>query len=144
KKIIAYNRVEKPVLEDLQKKYDVHFFKDIDTKKDPGFLEQLQDAEGIIGLELEVDQKLLDHAPKLKIVMNNYVGYNNLDIEQLSERRIMATNTPYVLTDTVADTIFGLLVATDRRMPELDRFVKQGKWKQTLGAEHFGTDVHHK
>src|SRR5699024_7981491 len=67
-----------------------------------------------------------------------------LDIEQLSERRIMATNTPDVLTDTVADTIFGLLVATARRMPELDRFVKQGKWKQTLGAEHFRTDVHHK
>src|SRR5690625_6762262 len=67
KKIIAYNRVEKPVLEDLQNKYDVHFFKDIDTKKDPDFLEQLQDAEGIIGLELEVDQELLDHAPKLKI-----------------------------------------------------------------------------
>lgn len=144
KKVIAYNRVEKPVLEDLQKKYDVHFFKDIDTKKDPEFLEQLQDAEGIIGLELEVDQKLLDHAPKLKIVSNNSVGYNNLDIEQLSERRIMATNTPDVLTDTVADTIFGLLIATARRMPELDHFVKQGKWKQTLGTEHFGTDVHHK
>ena len=144
KKIIAYNRVEEPVLERLQKKYDVHFFKDIDTKKDPDFLEQLQDTEGIIGLELDVDQELLDHAPELKIVSNNSVGYNNLDIEQLTNRRIMATNTPDVLTDTVADTIFGLLIATARRMPELDHFVKQGKWIQTLEAEHFGTDVHHK
>src|SRR5690625_78735 len=114
KKIIAYNRVEMPVLEDLQKKYDVHFFKDIDTKKDPDFLEQLQDAEGIIGLELEVDQELLDHAPKLKIVSNNSVGYNNLDIEQLSERRIMATNTPDVLTDNMADTKYGLFIVSER------------------------------
>src|SRR5690625_7704667 len=108
KKIIAYNRVEKPVLDDLQEKYDVHFFKNIDTKKDPEFLGHLHETEGIIGLELEVDKELLDHAPRLKIVSNNSVGYNNLDIEQLSKRNILATNTPDVLTDTVADTIFGL------------------------------------
>lgn len=144
KKVIAYNRVEKPVLADLQKKYDVHFFKNIDTKKDPAFLDQLREAEGIIGLELEVDKELLDHAPNLKIASNNSVGYNNLDIDALSKRGIMATNTPDVLTDTVADTIFGLLVATARRMPELDHFVKNGEWTKTLEATHFGTDVHHK
>lgn len=144
KKIIVYNRLEEPVLESLREKYDVHFFRDINTNRDSDFLEQLRDTEGIIGLGLKVDQELLDHAPQLKIVSNNSVGYNNLDIEQLSKRQIMATNTPDVLTDTVADTIFGLLIATARRMPELDHFVKQGKWKQTLGVEHFGTDVHHK
>lgn len=144
KKIIAYNRVEKPVLQDLQHKYDVHFFKDIDTKKDTDFLKHLHDAEGIIGLELEVNEELLNQAPNLKIVSNNSVGHNNLDIEQLTRRNIMATNTPEVLTDTVADTIFGLLLTTARRMPELDQFVKQGSWTKTLEAEHFGTDVHHK
>lgn len=144
KKIIAYNRVEKPVLQDLQHKYDVHFFKDIDTKKDTDFLKHLHDAEGIIGLELEVNEELLNQAPNLKIVSNNSVGHNNLDIEQLTRRNIMATNTPEVLTDTVADTIFGLLLTTARRMPELDQFVKQGNWTKTLEAEHFGTDVHHK
>ncbi|MTW87661.1 bifunctional glyoxylate/hydroxypyruvate reductase B [Virgibacillus dakarensis] len=145
KKIIAYNRLEKPVLEALQKKYDVRFFKNIDTKTDPGFLEFLLETEGIIGLELVVDRELLERAPNLKIVSNVSVGYNNLDLEQLSMRNIMATNTPDVLTDTVADTIFGILIATARRIPELDQLVKNGEWKQeAVGPEHFGTDVHHK
>ncbi len=144
KKIIAYNRVEQPVLEKLQMKYDVHFFKDIDTRKDPAFLKVLHEASGIIGLELRVDAELLDQAPNQQIVSNNSVGYNNLDLKQLTKRNIMATNTPDVLTDTVADTVFGLLLATARRIPELDHFVKEGKWKHTLEATHFGTDVHHK
>ncbi|MEN1967482.1 D-glycerate dehydrogenase [Lentibacillus sp. N15] len=145
KKVIAYNRVEKPVLQALKEKYDVRFFKDIDTKTDPAFLAWLQEAEGIIGLELKVDQELLEQAPNLKIVSNVSVGYNNLDMEQLNKRGIMATNTPDVLTDTVADTIFGILIATARRIPELDQLVKNGEWKQeAVGPEYFGIDVHHK
>ncbi|MFC4557682.1 2-hydroxyacid dehydrogenase [Virgibacillus kekensis] len=145
KKIIAYNRVEKPVLEKLEQQYDVHFFKDVDTKKDPEFLKQLHDTEGIIGLELPVDGQLLEHAPNLKIVSNVSVGYNNLDVDGLTERNIMATNTPGVLTDTVADTVFGLLISAARRIPELDRYVKNGKWKvEAIEPEYFGTDVHHK
>lgn len=145
KKIIAYNRVEKPVLENLQKKYDVKFFKNIDTKNNPDFLQHLSQSEGIIGLELPVDRELLDKAPNLKIVSNVSVGYNNLNISELSKRNIMATNTPEVLTDTVADTVFGLLVATARRIPELDQLVKNGEWKiEAIEPEHFGVDVHHK
>lgn len=145
KKIIAYNRVEKPVLKELQKKYEVHFFKNIDTKSHPEFLTQLHKTEGIIGLELPVDQELLNHAPNLKIVSNVSVGHNNLDIKEMSKRGIMATNTPDVLTDTVADTVFGILISTSRRIPELDQFVKNGKWiMEAIEPEHFGTNVHHK
>lgn len=145
KKIIAYDRVEKPVLEALQKKYDVKFFKNIDTKNDKEFLAFLKETEGIIGLELVVDKELLDNAPNLKIVSNVSVGYNNLDIEEMTKRNIMATNTPDVLTDTVADTIFGLLISTARRIPELDQFVKSRQWTEAaLDSDYFGTDVHHK
>lgn len=144
KKVLAYNRVEKPVLDRLKEKYDTQFFKEIDTTSHPGFLHHLQEAEGIIGLDLEVDEDLLNQAPHLKIISNVSVGYNNLNLDALRSKGIMATNTPEILTDTVADTIFGILVATARRMPELDHFVKSGEWKQTLEAEHFGTDVHHK
>lgn len=144
KKVIIYNRLEEPVVRALKKKYDVHYFDKIDTKKNPDFLNELQTTEGIIGLDLRVDEALLNHAPNLKIVSNNSVGYNNLDIEQLSKRNIMATNTPGILTDTVADTIFGLLIATARRLPELDHYVKRGKWTNTLEEKYYGTDVHHK
>lgn len=144
KKIIVYERLEKPVLESLQKKYDVKFFKNIDTRTNEEFLEHLKEAEGIIGLALEVNKGLLDNAPELKIVSNVSVGYNNLDIDEISKRNIMATNTPDVLTDTVADTVFGILLAAARRIPELDNLVKSKQWVEALGADYYGVDVHHK
>ncbi|SES20545.1 gluconate 2-dehydrogenase [Psychrobacillus sp. OK032] len=144
KRIIAYNRLEKPVLEELKSKYDVKSFKNINTKTDKVFLGYLEKTEGIIGLELEVDKELLENAPNLKIVSNVSVGYSNLDMEELTKRNIMATNTPDILTDTVADTVFGLLLATARRIPELDHFVKSKQWKDPLESEHYGIDVHHK
>ncbi|WP_255259567.1 NAD(P)-dependent oxidoreductase [Lentibacillus sp. CBA3610] len=145
KKITAYNRVEQPVLDDLRKRYDVRFFKDIDTKNDPAFLEHLRQSEGIIGLELPVDAELLDNAPNLKIVSNVSVGYNNLDLDNMTKRNIMATNTPGILTDTVADAVFGILVATARRIPELDQFVKNGEWQiESIESDQYGLNVHHK
>ncbi|MDI2586788.1 D-glycerate dehydrogenase [Psychrobacillus sp. NEAU-3TGS] len=136
--------MEKPVLEELKSKYDVKFFKNINTKTDKVFLDYLEKTEGIIGLDLVVDKDLLENAPNLKIVSNVSVGYNNLDVEELTNRNIMATNTPDVLTDTVADTVFGLLLATARRIPELDHFVKSKRWNNPLESEHYGIDVHHK
>lgn len=93
---------------------------------------------------MKVDKSLLDQAPHLKMVCNTSVGYDNLNLTDLAERGIMAANTPEVLNDTVADTIFGLLLSAARRMPELDRWVKTGQWKSNLGEEWFGVDVHHK
>ncbi|MFD1362091.1 2-hydroxyacid dehydrogenase [Lentibacillus salinarum] len=145
KKIIAYNRVEKPVIEHLQQNYDVRFFKNVDTKRDQDFLSHLSESEGIIGLELPVDADLLDNAPNLKIISNVSVGYNNLDLAEMTKRGIVGTNTPGVLTDTVADAVFGILVATARRIPELNQFVKNGEWQaEAIENEHFGSNVHHK
>jgi gluconate 2-dehydrogenase len=78
----------------------------------------------------------------LKIVCNTSVGYNNFDMDELTERGIMATNTPDVLTDTTADLIFGLILSTARRISELDTFVKTGKWDRLVGEVYYGVDVH--
>ncbi|GAB4073038.1 D-glycerate dehydrogenase [Barrientosiimonas marina] len=145
KKIIAYNRVEKPVLEKLQQSYDARFFQNADTKHDPAFLTALREAEGIIGLDLPVDADLLAHAHKLKVISNVSVGYDNLDLDAMSRHGVMGTNTPGVLDDTVADAIFGILIAAARRIPELDQFVKNGKWQSAaIDNDHFGHNVHHK
>lgn len=145
KKVIVYNRVEKPILNKLKDKFDVNYFEHIDTKNDQDFLNCLKEADGIIGLELPVDKELLDNAPKLKIVSNVSIGYNNLDINELNKRNILATNTPDVLTNTVADTIFGIMLSVARRIPELDQYVKNGEWKtEAIGPEYFGVDIHDK
>lgn len=144
KKVIAVNRLEKEAQEMIQDKVDLKFFPHVNGLENKEFLEELHDAEGLINLDLTVNKELLDHAPNLKIVSNVSVGYNNLDIEELTKRNIMATNTPGVLDDTVADAIFGLLIATARRIPELDQYVKSRKWTNKLTVEKYGIDVHHK
>src|SRR5699024_7017458 len=100
--------------------------------------------EGITGLDLTIDAELLQHAPNLKIISNVSVGYNNLDLDLMTKHNIMGTNTPSVLTDTVADLGFALLMASARRLPELDHYVKIGKWNNDLTAEYYGIDIHHK
>jgi len=142
--VIAVNRLEQEVLEMLEDEVDVTFFSGIHSIENDKFVKTLHDADGIIGLALQVNDKLLDLAPNVKIFSNVSVGYNNLDIDALTKRNIMATNTPGVLNETVADTIFGLLIATARRIPELDHYVKARKWKNDLTSDYYGTDVHHK
>lgn len=144
KKVLVVNRLEKEVLDVLEEECDVTYFSTADPLANKEFKKALAETEGIIGLGLPIDTELLDLAPNLKIVSNVSVGYNNLDIAELTKRNIMATNTPDVLTDTVADTMFGLLLATARRIPELDHYVKMRKWKADLTADYYGVDVHHK
>lgn len=143
-KVIVYKKVDKQVLDFIQTTCDVVSFDQLDSNNFPQFLQELKTAEGLLGSVLKVDKELLDHAPNLKIVCNTSVGYDNFDMAELSARGIMATNTPEVLNDTVADTIFGLLLATARRIPELDQFVKNGQWESMIGEDLFGVDVHHK
>ncbi|GAE24549.1 glyoxylate reductase [Halalkalibacter wakoensis JCM 9140] len=67
-----------------------------------------------------------------------------MDVAELTKRNIMATNTPGILDDTTADAIFGLMLSTARRIPELNQFVKDGKWNISLQPDQYGVDVHHK
>src|SRR5699024_9758080 len=144
KKVLAYTRVSKPVRDALESEYKVSYFENYEYIEDEDFKKELKEASGIIGLELKVTQELLDLAPNLEIVSNVSVGYDNLDILEMTKRNIMATNTPGILTDTVADAVLGMVLASARRLPELDKFVKERKWKKYLQIDQFGTDVHNK
>jgi glyoxylate/hydroxypyruvate/2-ketogluconate reductase len=143
-KVIVYKKLDKKVLDFIQNTCEVVYFEKLDSQTYPVFLEELKDAQGILGSGLKVDKELLDQAPYLKIVCNTSVGYDNLNMEELAKRGIMATNTPDVLNDTVADTVFGLLLSTAKRIPELDHWVKKGQWELDLEEKWFGVDVHHK
>lgn len=107
------------------------------------FFAALADAEGLLTSGNPIDAELLDHAPKLKIVSNISVGYNNFDLAEMKRRGVMGTNTPGVLDDTVADLIVALMLSAARRIPELDRTVRQGGWRKGMDEELFGLDVHH-
>lgn len=107
-------------------------------------LERLGNAEGLLTSGGKIDAELLDHAPRLRAVSNISVGYNNFDLAAMKARSIIGTNTPEVLNDTVADLIMGLVLSTARRIPELDRYVKEGRWRRGDDEILFGLDVHHK
>lgn len=75
-----------------------------------------------------VDAALMDRLPKLEIIANFGVGYDNIDTKAARERNIRVTNTPNVLNDAMAEITIGLMVALARRIPQTDRFVREGKW----------------
>lgn len=144
KKIILYRSIADDLLQSLKEQFEVkyHLFT---SEMPPEFYKDLEEAEGLIGNKLSIDHTLLKKAPNLKVVANISAGYDNLNLKALTERGIMATNTPDVLTDTVADTMFALILSTARRIPELHNYVRSGQWNEmNIGEELFGVDVHHK
>ena len=101
-------------------------------------------AVGMLQSGVRINAELLDHAPHLKIVANNAVGYNNFDLAAMKARGVIGTHTPFVLDDTVADLVLALMLAAARRIAELDRRVKNGEWGRSFSGEAlFGVDVHH-
>jgi len=83
----------------------------------------------------KIDAEVFESLPKLKVIANYAVGYNNIDIDEARKRGIRVTNTPEVLTDATADLTLSLMLAVSRRIVEADRFVREHRfvgWKPDL------------
>ena len=116
-----------------------------DTPIEPVILaERLKDMDGVVCcLTDRIDGSLLAAAPRLKVVANIAVGYNNIDIAACTARRVMATNTPGVLDDSTADLAWTLILATARRLTEAEAYVRAGHWHGWHLKQMLGVDVHH-
>jgi len=88
-----------------------------------------------------ITDALLAAAPRLKIVANYAVGYNNVDVAAATRRGIVVTNTPDVLTDATADLTWALILAGARRVVEGDRWTRSGQWPGWAPTQMLGTDV---
>ncbi len=105
---------------------------------------KLADKVGVMSSGSDkVDTELFAKVPHLKAVCNIGVGYNNVDVNAATQHKIMVTNTPSVLDDTVADTAFAYVLATARRMTESEQFLRNGQWKKNSLTLMLGRDVHH-
>lgn len=93
-------------------------------------------------LSTKVDAALLARVPKLRVVSNVAVGYDNVDVAACTARGVVVTNTPDVLTEATADLAWALLLAAARRVTESERFVRSGKWKRWDWTALRGHDVH--
>ena len=109
--------------------------------------EELQEA--VVGKQAvvcqltdKIDAAFMDKGSDLKVISNVAVGFDNIDIPAATERGIVVTNTPGVLTDTTADLAFTLMVAAARRICEADRFLRAGHWGQWEIDMMTGHDIH--
>ena len=140
KHVVVFNRLPETLVERLREHFSVEVIPasaNIDL-----FAASAAKAQGLIGASRKLGEKELEMATTLEAIASVSVGYDSYDVDYLTERGILLTNTPDVLTDTTADLGFTLLVSAARRVPELDAFVKAGHWRKGIGEEHFGTDIH--
>ena len=106
-------------------------------------LEKVRDIDGLLSLLTDrIDAPLMEAAPRLKVISNYAVGYDNIDVPAATQRGIMVGHTPEVLTETVADFTMALLLAAARRVVEGEKLVKAGKWKTWGPTLLLGRDIY--
>jgi len=103
-------------------------------------LRQLRHVDGLLG-RATIDEELLNAAPKLRVVSNIAVGYDNVDLEAATRWGVLITNTPGVLSDAVADLTMALILQMSRRLPEAVRFVTEQRWGKVGEALELGVDL---
>jgi lactate dehydrogenase-like 2-hydroxyacid dehydrogenase len=106
---------------------------------------RIKDKEGLVCLLTEqVNEALLQVAPRLRIAANVAVGFDNIDVPACTKRGVVATNTPGVLDETTADFAWTLLMAVARRLGEGEALARSGNWKGWDLDQLVGTDVYGK
>ncbi len=107
------------------------------------FAQRLALADGALTFASErVDETVLAHADRLRVVANVAVGFNNFDLAAFTQHGVMATNTPNVLNESVADHALALLLAAARRVGESERWLRAGHWKRWEFDQFPGADLH--
>jgi len=105
-------------------------------------LELVKGKSGILCMLSDpMDREIISAAsPELKVISTYAVGYDNIDIQEAAKRHIFVGNTPGILTDATADFAWALLMAAARRLPEGERHVRTGAWKNWSPSTLLGTD----
>lgn len=139
--------VSQPLFDDVVARLHDHFDVDqvaaVHEHDAAGIAAALGDVDGaLVTLNERVGRDEIANATKLRAVANVGVGYNNLDIDALHARGIVATNTPDVLTETTADFGFALMMAAARRVTEAERHLRAGRWQGWNFKGLLGADLH--
>jgi gluconate 2-dehydrogenase len=143
-KVLVTREVFDETLEYLQRHCEVEANQQDVALAPDALAQRLRDKQGVMCcLTDRIDAALLDQARDLKVVANIAVGYNNIDIAACTARRVLATNTPGVLDDSTADLAWALMLATARRLTEVESYVRGGQWTGWRLKQWLGVDVHH-
>ncbi|WP_180186281.1 D-glycerate dehydrogenase [Acinetobacter sp. YH01008] len=140
-KVVVFSQIDADIQNKLEQNYQVSYIQPKLGDVNQQLLQQVQDADGMIGAGRLLNRDNLASATRLKIISSVSVGYDNYDLGYLNEKKIYLSNTPHVLTETTADLAFTLLMSAARKVAYLDQWTKQGQWQRTVGEAQFGMDI---
>jgi gluconate 2-dehydrogenase len=142
-KILVARAVFPETIARLQQHFDVESNQADAAWSQQDLIARLQGKAGAFTTGTErIDAELLAACPDLKICANMAVGFNNFDVPAMTARKVLATNTPDVLTETTADFGFALLMATARRISESEHYLRAGRWTKWSYDMFAGADVY--
>ena len=143
-KVFVARKMAQEALDTIAKATEMELWEDELPPPRDVLQKKVADIDGLLSILTDkVDAELMDKAPKLKVVSNMAVGFDNIDVPEATKRGIIVGNTPGVLTETTADFAFALLMAAGRRVAEGDRYTRSGKWKTWGPMILLGYDIHH-
>jgi gluconate 2-dehydrogenase len=143
-RILVTREVFDETIEYLSQHCDVESNQDDVALAPEALRQRLRDKRGVMCcLTDRIDAALLAESPQLRVVANIAVGYNNIDVAACTARGVMATNTPGILDDSTADLAWALMLATARRLTEVEGYIRGGEWTGWRLKQWLGVDVHH-
>ena len=143
-KVLITRPIQQSVIDQISQHCDVQVHP-VDEPMAPAVLASaMRDVDGVMPAGVRISKEIIDAAPRLRVVSNIAVGYDNIDVEACNRRHTLVTNTAGVLTEATADLAFALLLAVGRRIAEGDRYVRGGHWKQWEWNCLWGTEMHGK
>ena len=145
-RVFATRALPGPPLERLARSVDLDVWPERSAPPPEALAARLADADGLLCLLTDrIDAGLLARAPSLRALSSVSVGVDHIDLVAATARGVPVGHTPGVLTETTADLTFALMLAAARRVPEADRFVRDGGWRPESVWEPdllLGRDVH--
>lgn len=143
-KVLLTREIPGVAMEKLKREVDLEYVSGETKLTKEEIVEKIKGKDGIISmLDDPIDADVINASPNLKVISNYAVGFNNIDIKTATEKGIVVTNTPGVLTNATADLAWALLMAVSRRIVEGDKYLRAGKFhcwgpKLMLGYEFAG------
>ncbi|MDH5375611.1 MAG: glyoxylate reductase [Candidatus Bathyarchaeota archaeon] len=129
-KVYVAREIPERGLKIIKERFDAEVWPEYAPPPKEVIMEKVRDVDAIASLLSDkIDAEVFDVSPRLRIVAQMAVGFDNIDVKEATKRGVYVTNTPGVLTETTADFAWTLLMGVARRVVEADRYVRNGLWK---------------
>ncbi len=137
-RVFVTRQIPEPGLERIREYYEVDVWPEYTAPPYEVLVEKAKEYDALVTLLTDkVDCNLIKAGqPRLRIIAQYAVGYDNIDLDCATKYGVYVTNTPGVLTEAVADFTWGLILAVTRRIVEADQFVRSGEWYKTGTGWH--------